>query len=153
MVDVPYLCSKVVLVDDRLDGVVGSFVVFLRYEYAGIVHLAGIFADGGPPCAVVCQNHRVIIVERQHDVLVALGNLQILNGSVALPQVRTDDQSALRLTFAQGLVHLGYQLVPLLVVFSHRLVHEFVSHRVVAIALQCIRQLIPQINQVLLRLF
>ena len=152
VVDVPYLGGEMVLVDDCLDGVAGSLVVFLRYEHTGVVHLTLVLADGCPPCAVMRQNHRVIIVERQHDVLVALGNLQILDGSVALPQVRTDDQCALRLTFAQGLVHLGHQLIPLLVVFSHRLVHEFVSYRVVAIALQCVRQLIPQIDQVLLGL-
>ena len=50
-----------------------------------------------------------------------------------------DDQCALRLTLAQCLVHLGYQLVPLLMVFCHGLVHELVCDRVDAIAFQCIR--------------
>ena len=82
------------------------------------------------------QNHRVVIVEREDDVLVVFGHLQILDGSVALPHIRTNDEGALWLTLAKCLVNLGNELVPLFVVFSYRLVHELISHGVDAVSFQ-----------------
>ncbi|MBQ3753670.1 MAG: RagB/SusD family nutrient uptake outer membrane protein [Prevotella sp.] len=98
------------------------------------------------------QDHGVVIVEREDDVLVALGHLQVLDGAVALPHVAADDEGALRLTLAQCLVYLRYERVPLLVVVGHRLVHELIGHGVVAVALQHVAQLVPHIDELLLGL-
>ena len=98
------------------------------------------------------EQHGIIVVEGEHDVLVALGHLEILHRLIALPAVGADDERTLRLALAEGLVHLGHQLVPLLVIVGHGLVHELVGHGVVAVALQHVRQLIPQVDQVLLGL-
>ena len=129
-----------------------SVIVFLRHEHTRIVHLAGIFADGGPPSTVVCENHGVVVVEGEDDVLVVLRNLQIFDSLVTLPQVASNYQCTLRFTLAQCLMNLYDELVPLLVVVGNGLVHELVCHGVVAVALQHIRQLIPHLYQVLLRL-
>ena len=75
-------------------------------------------------------------MEAQDDVLVALGNLQILDSLVSLPQVTSYYQCTLRLQLSQCLVYLGNQLIPLLVLLSHRLVHKLVGNPVIAAVLQ-----------------
>ncbi len=96
------------------------------------------------------EEHGVVVVEGEHDVLVALWHLQILHGLVALPAVGTHHEGALRLAGAECLVNLCHQLVPLLVIVGHGLVHELVGHPVVAVALECVGQLIPEVDEVLL---
>ena len=96
------------------------------------------------------QEHRVVVVEREDDVLVTLRHFQIFHCLVALPAVGTYDERALRLTLTEGLVHLGHQLIPLLMVVSHRFVHELVCHGVGAEVLQHVGQLIPHVDEVLL---
>ena len=152
LVDIPYLSGVMVLVNQCLDRVRGSLIVFLRHQHARIVYLASILADRCPPSTIVGQNHRIIVVEREDDIFVTFRYLQILHGLVALPQIRTDNEGALWLTLAQCLMNLDNQLIPLLVVVGNRLVHELISHRVVAIALQYVRQLVPHVDELLLRL-
>ena len=140
-VDIPYLLGVRLQLILNLSR--SSLVILLRYQHTRIVHLALILAQWCPPSTIVCQNHGVVVVETQDDILVALGHLQVLHGLVSLPHVTTNHQCTLWLQFAQGLVYLGYQLVPLLVLGCYRLVHKLVSHPVVAAVLQGVRQLLP----------
>ena len=148
LVDVPYLLG--ILLQQRLDAVGSSLIVLLGNKDARIVHLTRILADGSPPSTVVSKNHGVVIVEREDDVLVVLGNFQILHRLIALPAVAANDQCALGLTLTQCLVNLHDELIPLLVVIGYGLVHELIGHRVIAITLQHVTQLIPHVDEVLL---
>lgn len=56
-----------------------------------------------------------------------------------------------RLRFAQRAVHFGDQFVPLLVFFGDGLVHEFVGHVIRTVTAQDLGELIPHVDQVLLR--
>ena len=44
------------------------------------------------------EEHRVVVVEGENDVLVAFGHLQILHGLMTLPTVGTDDERTLGLS-------------------------------------------------------
>ena len=89
-------------------------------------------------------------MEGKDDVLVPLGYFQILHRLIALPAVAANDQRALGLTLTQCLVNLHDELIPLLVVIGYGLVHELIGHRVVAITLQHVAQLLPHVDEVLL---
>ena len=114
------------------------------------MNLSSIFADGRPPGGVVGQKHRVVVVEGEHDVLVTLRYLQILHCLIALPTVGAYDEGALWLTGTECLVYLGHQLVPLFVFLCYGFVHELISHPVVAVAFQHVRQLVPKVDEILL---
>ena len=62
LVDIPYALS--ILLQLCLDFIGGSIIVFLRYEYTGIMHLTFIIsADGCPPGTIVSEDHRVVVME------------------------------------------------------------------------------------------
>ncbi len=85
------------------------------------------------------EDHRVVVVETEDDVLVSFRNTQVLECLVSLPAVRPDDEGSVRLTFPEGSVHLGHKLVPLLVFISYRFVHKFIGYPVRAVFLQDVR--------------
>ena len=126
-------------------------VIFLRNHNTRICNLACILADRCPPCSTVGKNHRVIIMERQNNILVSLRNFKVLHRFVTLPTIATYNQSALRFTFTKCFMNLGNQSVPLFVIFCYRFIHEFVGNRIVAISFKYIRELVPHINETLLR--
>ena len=92
------------------------------------MYIALILTKFSPTCLIVTQQERFIEMTAQQNELISLGNLQILKSIYPLPHIGTDDNNSFLFNLSNYLIGFLNQFIPVLMIWSSRLIHYLISH-------------------------